>query len=109
MPTPLMETLRKQTKEETISYEYTYCLDGGELAIAVGKDENQYRISLITDIDGPLILHWGISKHSRQQWVLPPADIRPSGTVVLQDKAAETTFAEEGDYRKVQLNLAEKD
>ncbi len=109
MPTPLMETLRKQTKEETISYEHTYYLDGGELAIAVGKNENQYRVSLITDIDGPLILHWGISKRSRQKWALPPAGIRPSETVVFQDRAAETTFVDEGDYRKVQLNLADKD
>ncbi len=37
MPAPLIETLRKQNKAKTVSYEHIYYLDGGELAVAVAE------------------------------------------------------------------------
>jgi alpha-glucan,water dikinase len=102
--------LKKETGTEKISHEHVYRLDSaGELAIAVSHLEDRYHVRLITNLPGPLILHWGVAKQARYEWALPPASIRPVGTTVFQNKAAQTPFVDKGAFRKVHLMMGEQE
>ncbi len=90
----LIEELKKAVDQEKIVYERPYRLDEGQLAVVVTKDKRHYIIALLADIRGPLILHWGAAYKSRHEWVLPQSSLRPPGTTVFQDTAAQTPFAD---------------
>ncbi|MGD8757256.1 MAG: PEP/pyruvate-binding domain-containing protein [Deltaproteobacteria bacterium] len=116
IPTPedprawLTAELKKEKETETIFHERVYRLDkDGELAVAVSQAEDRYHVRLITNVPGPLILHWGIAKQARHEWALPPTPIRPAGTTVFQNKAAQTPFVDKGTYKKVHLVMGEQE
>ncbi len=109
LPGAMDDGMLKETKVGSFSYEHKYCPeDEGELAVAVRKDKDRYHVTLITDIPGPLTLHWGVAKRFRDQWTLPPSSLLPAGTVIFQDKAAETPFLDEGGRRKIHLLMRGK-
>jgi alpha-glucan,water dikinase len=116
MPTPeaprtsLMAELKKEKGREEISYEQVYQVDNGEdLAVVVSQGETRYHVKLITDAAGPLILHWGVAKQSRHEWALPPESIRPPGTTVFKNKAAQTPFVDTGVFRKIDVVMDEQE
>lgn len=61
-----------------------------QLLVLVTKLDDKTRIHLVTDFLEPLTLHWGLSKEGLE-WLAPPTDVIPSGSVSLE-KAAETRF-----------------
>lgn len=92
------EALREATSDQEVLYEDRYDLDvGGSLAVAVCKGADRYRLMLISSLPGPLLLHWGVSRQGRRVWELPPPSMRPQGTVVFDDLAAQTPFTSRGD------------
>ena len=98
------EVLRKKIGTDKIGYERVYDLENlGQLALAVvtGKDNDPCQILLVTDIPGPLIFHWGVANRSRVGWTLPPSCLRPEGTSVFQNTAAQTKF----DYHDEQFGV----
>ncbi len=102
--------LKKETEAEKISHEHVYRLDdAGELAVAVSQVKDRYHIRIITNLPGPLILHWAVAKQARHEWALPPASIHPAGTTVFQNKAAQTPFVDKGAFRKVHLMMGEQE
>ncbi len=105
----LAEKLKKEAAEKKIAYEHVYILDEGQLAVAVTEDKGSYFITLLTDIQGPLVLHWGAAYHSRHEWVLPPSSMHPAGTAVFQNTAAQTPFADNDGIRRLVLEIDEKE
>jgi alpha-glucan,water dikinase len=104
--TALGELLEKGVGKNTVVYQNTYALEGDEeLAAAVGEEGDHYRVTLVTNISDNLILHWGIAKRSRHDWSLPPSSMRPPGTTVFQEKAAETPFEKRDDYKRIELTI----
>ncbi len=102
--------LKKEMQSEKICHEHVYRLDkDSELAVCVSQVGDRYHVRLITDVPGPLILHWGLAKQARYEWALPPVSMQPAGTTVLQDKAAETPFVDKGAYRKLHLTMDEQE
>ena len=92
------EALREAASDQEVLHEDRYDLDaGGSLAVVVCKGADRYRLMLITDFPGPLLLHWGVSRQGRRVWELPPPSMRPQGTVVFDDLAAQTPFTSRGD------------
>ena len=88
------EALREASSQQEVLYEDSYGLDDtGSLAVAVSKGADRYRLRMITDLPGPLLLHWGVSRQGRRAWALPPPSIRPEGSVVVDDLAVQTPFA----------------
>ncbi|KAJ8438525.1 hypothetical protein Cgig2_024614 [Carnegiea gigantea] len=61
-----------------------------QLLVLVTKLDDKTRIHLVTDFLEPLTLHWALSKEGLE-WLAPPTDVIPSGSVSLE-KAAETQF-----------------
>jgi alpha-glucan,water dikinase len=105
----LTEKLKKETDQKRTIYEHLIDLDEGQLAVAVTEDKGGYNITLLTDIQGPLILHWGAAYHSKHEWVLPPVSLHPPGTAVYQNTAAQTPFKDNDGYRWLSLNLDGQD
>ena len=105
-----IEMLKSQIRPEMISHEHAYRLDDeGELAVAVSKDKDRFHVDLVTDIPGPLSLHWGVASGSRYEWLSPPSSMHPAGTTMFQNKAAETPFVEHAGYRRLRLKMSEED
>jgi alpha-glucan,water dikinase len=91
----LVGGIKDEIKDEEIFYEQEFQLDNGHhLAALVSKDQDRYRTRLITDMPGPLILHWGVANRSRVGWALPAPHLRPEGTTVFQNTAAQTGFSD---------------
>src|SRR5208282_3376981 len=105
----LIEKIKKEAAEKKIAYERSYQLVEGQLAVMVVRDQEHYIITLLTDIQGPLILHWGAAYHSSHEWVLPPSSMYPAGTAVFQNTAAQTPFTENDDIRRLILETDEKE
>jgi alpha-glucan,water dikinase len=108
-PSPAQQ-LRKDVKQDLISYKYVHHFEReGQLAIAVSRENGQCHITLVTDVLGPLVLHWGVAKHSHVEWLLPPSFMHPGGTTVFQNKAAQTPFVDQGSYRRLHLDMRENE
>ncbi|KAJ4843805.1 hypothetical protein Tsubulata_009992 [Turnera subulata] len=59
-----------------------------DLMAFVTKLSGKTKVRLATDFEEPLTLHWALSKDGGQ-WLAPPVDVLPPGSVVLS-QAAET-------------------
>jgi len=105
-----MGALMRKGKEEPLLYEHTHVLENqGLVAVSVGENEEGYHVRLITDLPGPLILHWGLARQSRHEWTLPPPSLWPVGTTVFQEKAAQSPFVDKGEYRELSLVFGEQE
>lgn len=50
-----------------------------ELLVVVQKDgQHATRIVLTTDIQDLVVLHWGVKKSAKADWILPPTGIVPA-------------------------------
>jgi alpha-glucan,water dikinase len=105
-----MEELRREISGDRISFERVYKIEKDkQLAVAVSKDQNRYHLRLITDLPGPLLLHWGMALRSRQEWLLPHTSMCPPETTVFQDKAAQTVFSDRAGLRRFHMEMSEQE
>src|SRR5208337_2014987 len=79
------------------------------LAVVVARDQERYIITLLTDIQGHLVLHWGVTYDSHHEWVLPPSSMHPAGTAVFQNTAAQTPFTDDDGIRRLILEIDAKE
>ncbi len=104
------QVLRDLLKHDQPSFESTYSLDDyREISIAGIHREKNYRIILITNIHGPLLLHWGMAQHRRHEWVLPPVALRPPRSEVIKKKALQTQFLSNDHLNTLTLEFSEQD
>jgi len=100
--------LKKLLRDKTISSEHVYKMENQyQLLVSVSTDTGFNRVTLITDMPGPLLLHWGVVTSDPPDWTLPPAPIHPVGTTLFQNKAAETPFDDRDGLRQLQISLKE--
>ena len=89
------DVLTKQLAGAATTFRKDFALDGGgKLAMAVVAQEKSLHIKLLTDVTGPVALHWGVQERARAPWRLPTEAIRPANTKVFGDVSVETQFAE---------------
>ncbi|OVA19870.1 Pyruvate phosphate dikinase [Macleaya cordata] len=69
-----------------------YKLGDKKLLALVTKPPGKTKVYLATDFNGPLTLHWALSKKAGE-WQAPPPSLLPQGSTLL-DKASETQFSE---------------
>ncbi len=104
------QALAEETTEKEIVFQQVYHLDEDrELAAAVCKEGDRYRIILIADIPGTLVLHWGVAKKSKYEWLMPPPSLRPVDTIISDNSAAQTVFVAEKGLQQLQIEVAEQD
>ncbi len=100
----------EEIKNGEVLLENTYDLNGeGKLSVTVSKDGENYQMIMVTDISGPLVLHWGISVHSPFEWLLPPISIHPAGTIKIDDSAAQTPFILHNNLNRLNLQFSGKE
>jgi alpha-glucan, water dikinase len=98
------QSLRAPFQKDQVCYEQAFNVEPNrQLSAAVARDENQVHVFLTTDIPGPLLLHWGVTPSSHREWNPPPMAIIPPGTVLFQEKAAQTPFVSDGESSLLQL------
>jgi alpha-glucan,water dikinase len=91
--TPL-DVLHTQIKEGENVFERTFDVEGQwQVAAVVTKLGDRYRISLLSNAPGNLILHWGIARRSPHEWLLPPESMRGPRTTLWQSHTAQTAFS----------------
>ncbi|MEW6001240.1 MAG: PEP/pyruvate-binding domain-containing protein [Nitrospirota bacterium] len=107
---PFIETLREEISQEKVSFYRVYQVDeSGQLSVAVIKEEGRYHVRLMTDIPGPLVLHWGVANRYRYEWFLPPSSLYPPGTAIFEGRAAQTPFVERNGIRRLDLEINEQE
>ena len=99
--------LQTELGGETLVFERDFELESSRrLAVAVTQAEGRYRVSLASDLAGPLLLHWGLARRSPQEWLLPPASARGPGARV-EGQAAQTPFAARLGLNTLRLDFPE--
>jgi alpha-glucan,water dikinase len=78
-------------------------LDGGaRLAAGVVQTPGSLRVCLVCDAAGPLLLHWGAAWRFRNDWQLPPDELRPAGSAPFDHLAVRTPFREQDGLRRLE-------
>ena len=97
------------SEAQPASFERVFPVEGyGRLAATVTRETDRSRLTLLAGVPGPLMLHWGVSRRSSQEWLLPAPSTQPPGTVVCQDRAAQTPFLQREDgMKRVTLEFPE--
>jgi alpha-glucan,water dikinase len=110
-PSPsLARILKEETEGKAVSFEAVYNLDKeGQLGVSVYKHGARQQVILITDVYGPLLLHWGVAAKTRREWLQPPASMQPAGTEVFDAKAVQTPFIQSKGLNRVVLDFAEQE
>src|SRR5262249_48661440 len=106
----LRDAMQKQRGSGETVFERIFDVDGaGQLAAQVLKDGQNYRVQLVSDIAGPLMLHWGVARRSPHEWLQPPESWRPQGTVLAGAQTGQTPFAVHEGFGRIELVVQEGD
>lgn len=81
--------------------------DGCRLAFAVWKEGGRHNAVIFSDLDGPLILHWGVAKANRSEWLAPPQSFFPPQTSIFENTAAQTPFVSVDGLNRLALKIEE--
>ncbi|MBI3849107.1 MAG: hypothetical protein HY298_02275 [Verrucomicrobia bacterium] len=89
----LQRDFQQEIYNRNVLFEQTFNVQSeGQLAAAVIGEPECYSIVLFCDVPGPLVFHWGFARYSSYDWFVPPASLRPPGTVLWQN-TPQTPFA----------------
>jgi alpha-glucan,water dikinase len=106
----VLDVLHTQIKEGENAFERTFDIDGQcQLAAVVAKLSDRYRISLLSNVPGNLVLHWGIARRSPHEWLLPPESMRGPNTTLWQNHTAQTAFSPFENWNIVHFEFPEAD
>lgn len=101
---------RAKTATQRVCYEKAFDVEpSGRLEVNINEDEDRFHITLTADLPGPLLLHWGVTPGSRREWQPPPPGLLPPGSVLFQEKAAQTPFVDNGRSRRLELEIMRVD
>jgi len=106
--TAVEPALKKLIGQESVCAEQLFDLkDIGQVAVAVTKDAQRYRVRVLTNIPGPLIFHWGVAQDSPKEWLLPPVAAQPPGTIAQQN-TAQTPFSWQDGLNRLEIHFDEE-
>ena len=102
------EVLQRELAGQEVPFQHVYDIEEGQLAVAVLHADDRYRLTFVSNLPAPLVLHWGVAQRSRQEWLAPPPPVQPPGTILFQS-AAETPFEVVDGLKRLQLEFPQKD
>lgn len=79
---------------------------GAQLAVWTAKAAERHLVNLSHNLTGNWVLHWGIARRSPSEWLLPPETERPPGSIVVDERAVQTPFAQEKGAQSLRLEFA---
>ena len=70
---------------------------GGTVIVQVFASGDEQRVSVATNRQGRLVLHWGVEggRGYKGGWRLPDERCRPEGTVMYKNRALKTPFRQQ--------------
>ena len=102
------EYLKTHTPAGEPVYERVFALKNDrQLVVQVVLSEHRYLVRLASNMPGPLLLHWGVSNHSTQEWLLPSETWRPANTSITSQNAVQTAFEMREGFRFLELTFPE--
>jgi alpha-glucan,water dikinase len=100
-PLPAARALISEPRNEVV-----HALDEGcELAMVTTTSAQSTDVAIATDLEGPLVLHWGVAGSRRGQWSHPVPATWPSGTAAFDAHAVRTPFVDKDGLRQLRLSL----
>ncbi|KAL4015937.1 alpha-glucan water dikinase [Cucumis melo var. makuwa] len=95
--------IKEEQDGDDVINKIIYKLGDKDLLVLVTKNSSKTKVYLATDLQQPVTLHWGLSRTNAGEWMTPPPDVLPPGSVSLS-QAAETQFIfnDDGSTLKVQ-------
>ncbi len=99
------EALEATTDSSDWQYREFDLGDGECLVAALAHQEADWRILLATDVQPPLLMHWGLAGRFRHQWRKPPAEIWPEGTTEFDNLAVRTPFQQREGLAWLEIRL----
>jgi alpha-glucan, water dikinase len=106
----VIESLKAQLGSAEILLERAFDVENlGKLAAGLTKSGSDYRILLVSDLSGPLALHWGIARRSPHEWLEPPESVWPPGTVLWEGRTAQTAFEMSEGLNRLELVFPESE
>jgi len=102
--------LREWVKDAEVISEKMLGLSGEEgISMALVREGETLGLRLVTDVSGPLFLHWGIAAGPSSGWRFPPVDMRPPGSVEFEGNAIETPFIFSDGLGRLGIDMKAKD
>jgi alpha-glucan,water dikinase len=112
-PAPVINSgqiLKDEIQGKEIVFEQVHNFDSeNHLAIGVTKEDGDFQVHLLSNIQGSLILHWGVAQNRRNEWLLPPESLRPPQSSVFDDKTAQTSFVFDNNLNRLKIECPEND
>jgi alpha-glucan,water dikinase len=103
-----LDVLHAQIKGSENIFERAFDIDGQwQLAAVITKLDDHFRVSLLSNAPGDLMLHWGIARRSPHEWLMPPESLRGPNTTLWQNHTAQTPFAAFGTWNILHLEFPE--
>jgi alpha-glucan,water dikinase len=88
------------------TFERVYGLEeGASMRAAIERKGEGRVLSLVTNLEGPLLLHWGTNSRPSAPWKAPPASWLPAGSEAAGEAAARTPFEERDGVMQLELPL----
>lgn len=103
-PPPPEEALRRWAPEAG-SCQVFPLHSGDRVAAGVRAGAERLRVTLVTDAEAPVLLHWGVAEKRRHEWKLPPEETWPAGTTPFDDQAVQTPLVEREGLRWLELTF----
>ncbi|MEJ2690223.1 MAG: PEP/pyruvate-binding domain-containing protein [Deltaproteobacteria bacterium] len=104
------KALAEEIKGREVVLQQEFGIEAGrQRAAAVCRTKEHYEVHLVTDLPGPLLLHWGEANRSRLDWQPPPRSHRPKHTVMVDHKAARTPFVAANGLNRLTLSWPDED
>ncbi|XP_077218318.1 phosphoglucan, water dikinase isoform X2 [Tasmannia lanceolata] len=108
----LLNRIEKSAGGDDVILRQTFRLGSSEIVVLLKMVKDDHHILVATDMKGATMLHWGVSKLSAGEWLVPPSEILPERSKLV-DGACQTYFkdipTEEGFLQVVDINLQRRD
>lgn len=100
------EVIKEEIGNGKVLFKSEYDIESeGRLISVLFKDGENFRIVLVSDVQGPLLLHWGAAIQSFFEWRLPPKSIQPPGTKPCDEKAVQTPFTMRDNLNRLTISF----
>ncbi|XP_064939086.1 alpha-glucan water dikinase 2-like isoform X5 [Musa acuminata AAA Group] len=104
----LVNLVEKTLGTDNVKMRQIYNIGNNELVVLLKNVSSESHIILAVNLKGDTILHWGVSRTSAGEWLVPPPEILPERSKMLNG-ACQTIFKEISDGQKqfqyVDINL----
>ncbi|XP_078431016.1 pyruvate phosphate dikinase, PEP/pyruvate binding domain-containing protein [Wolffia australiana] len=81
---------KEEEEGSQVWFKKFFKLENKDLLVLVTKASGKTMVYIATDREGPLVLHWGVSKKPRE-WMLPPLSMQPPSSSALEN-SCDTPF-----------------